>query len=74
MLQSGDALRLVPVSRPILIDAAALRAKHSALKLPDAIHVATARASGCEVLLTNDRALTGSPGLQVKLCSELLDS
>ena len=73
MLQPGDGFQLVPVSRPILIEAARLRAESRALKLPDAIHVATARASGCEVLLTNDRALTTSPGLQVKLCSELLD-
>ena len=74
VLQTRDGLQLVPVSRSILVEAARLRAENHALKLPDAIHVATARASGCEALLTNDRALTGASGLQVVLCSELLDS
>jgi len=73
MLQPGDGFQLVPVSRAILIEAARVRAESGALKLPDAIHVATAGASGREALLTNDRTLASASGLHAVLCSELLD-
>jgi predicted nucleic acid-binding protein len=46
-------LRIGPVNRTVLIDAAALRASQK-LKLPDAIHLATAERSGCSHFLTED--------------------
>lgn len=73
MLQAGGGFQILPVSRGILVQAASLRAATGSLKLPDAIHVGSARACGCDTLLTNDRALAGAPDLQVVLCSELLD-
>jgi len=72
MLQSGDGFQVVPISRPILVEAARLRGSLRALKLPDAIHIATARASGCTVFLTNDRSLSSAPDLRVLLCSEMV--
>ena len=48
-------LDVVPLDEPIAVAAAALRAKHAALKLPDALVVATASVLGADWLLTTDR-------------------
>lgn len=50
-------ITLVPVSLPILRLAAQIRAGHRQMRTPDAIHVASARASGAARFLTNDRRL-----------------
>jgi len=50
-----DGIRTVPISQAILREAARIRAT-SNLRTPDAIHAATAVASGCSVLITNDAA------------------
>jgi len=47
-------LSLLPVDRKIARTAAKLRAAHSLLT-PDAVHLATAVASGADFFLTNDR-------------------
>lgn len=47
----------VHVDQIVLFVAAELRAKHVALRMPDAIHYATAEASQCETFLTNDHRL-----------------
>ena len=70
-VQPGDSLEVVLVSRSVLIQAARLRATTS-LKLPDAIHVATAQIARCDTLLTNDQRLKAAPGLHVLLFSEAL--
>jgi predicted nucleic acid-binding protein len=62
MLRTGGSLRVVPVRRTILIEAAGLRASLG-MKLPDAIHVATARNSACADFLTNDDRLALPNGL-----------
>ncbi len=49
----GSTLQLVPVTRAILRRAAGLRG----MDLPDAIHVATAISSGCDVMASDDRHL-----------------
>ena len=49
-------LDVVPLDEPIAVAAAALRAKHAALKLPDALVVATASVLGADRLLTTDRS------------------
>lgn len=51
---SNNWLKVRPVSRAVLIDAATLRAKQK-LKLPDAIHLATARHTECDHILTADQ-------------------
>ena len=69
-LEPSRALTVAPLTRPILIDAARIRASGN-LKLPDAVHVATAIALDCDTLLTNDQSLRGSPGIEVKLLSQV---
>jgi predicted nucleic acid-binding protein len=60
LLTRTGLVDLVPVSRDVLVSAAGLRAA-SSLRLPDAIHVATAAAAGCRGFLTRDRRITGLP-------------
>ncbi len=64
ILQTSAALEVVPVGRDILLAAAALRAA-STMKLPDAIHAATATSARCTTLLTNDRGFAGLPGIAI---------
>lgn len=47
LLDPAGPLAIAPVSRAVLIRAAELRAAHPPLKLPDAIHSATALLAGC---------------------------
>ncbi len=70
--QTTDSLYVAPVSRAILIEAAVLRAKTGTLKLPDAIHVATARANQCQTFLTNDKNLKSIPDMRVMLLSDVV--
>lgn len=84
-LKSGDArvladyekiltsseLSLLPISADLLRDAARLRATFN-LKTPDAIHAATALASGCAQLITNDGDLTRVAQLNVTVLRDLL--
>lgn len=72
VLQSSQALEVVTVSRDVLIEAARLRSV-STLRLPDAIHGATARLTECETFLTNDRRLLAIPGIEVILLSEVIE-
>ncbi|WGV28385.1 type II toxin-antitoxin system VapC family toxin [Halotia branconii] len=72
-LQSSEVLEVVAVSRDVLIEAARLRAVAN-LRLPDAIHGATAILSGCETFLTNDRRLTALPGIEVVVLSEMVSN
>jgi predicted nucleic acid-binding protein len=44
MLVSGSHFEVMPVQRDILIEAASIRARRNAIRLPDALHVATAKA------------------------------
>jgi predicted nucleic acid-binding protein len=69
-LQPSTSLQIVPVSRDILIAAARLRADAN-LKLPDAIHAATAQLTGCAQFLTNDARFSSLPGLAIRQLSGL---
>ena len=53
---AGMKIAYLPVTEPIAVEAARLRAAHR-LRTPDALHVATALAWRAEVLVTNDRRL-----------------
>ncbi len=60
LVRTGSTLSVIPVDRENLIKAAELRSQ-SSLKLPDAVHVATAIRHSCASFITNDRRI-GSPG------------
>ncbi|HEX5778551.1 MAG TPA: type II toxin-antitoxin system VapC family toxin [Xanthobacteraceae bacterium] len=63
MFQSGEHFLVAPVERDVLIEAAALRGIVGSLRLPDAIHVATARLQECKFVVSDDRRLPTAPGL-----------
>ena len=54
LLNNSPVLKLLPVDREIIIHAARLRSLKKGLKLPDAIHLATAERAGCDAIITND--------------------
>jgi len=70
MLRTSKSLTMAAVSRGILEQAAALRAT-SSLKLPDAIHAATAMDHRCTTFLANDRLFSAVPMLPVLHLSDL---
>ena len=69
-LTPTPVLQLAPVNRDVLEEAARLRATTS-LKLPDAIHLATARLGGCDSFLTNDDLFKPVGSIPVKILSEI---
>lgn len=73
LLLSSSEIQLVPITLPVLRNAANLRATTS-LKTPDAIHAATALGKGCTLFLTNDSGFRNVPSLPVVILSEVLAS
>jgi predicted nucleic acid-binding protein len=69
-IQDSDLLSVYPVTRDILIEAARLRSI-SSLRLPDAIHIATAGFAGCNAFLTNDRRIAAVAGIKIIFLSEV---
>lgn len=65
-------LEITPVILPI-IDAAAVIQSQTKTKLPDALHVASAIASGCTVFATNDKGIRLPDGLPltIEILSEM---
>jgi len=70
-LQSAINLQVVPISRQILVESARLRAETS-LKLPDAIHVATALHTHCDTFLTNDKRIRSVRNLTIIQISQFV--
>lgn len=63
-ISDGATLKIAPVTREILIEAARVRAVTGMkLKLFDAIHLATAKLLGCDLLVTNDHRFDASAGI-----------
>lgn len=63
-LRRGRGLTLAPLDLQVLRGAAMLRARYS-VRMPDALHLASALARGCTAFLTDDRRLPAIPGLRV---------
>lgn len=57
-------LEIVPVSREILLEAAALRAAHG-LRTPDSVHLATAIVGEATAVVTNDASWQRITGLRI---------
>ena len=64
-------LELVPISREILLDAAALRARQR-LRTPDAIQIATALRAGATLAVTNDKVWRSVPLIETMLLGDIL--
>ncbi|MBR8840517.1 MAG: PIN domain-containing protein [Stigonema ocellatum SAG 48.90 = DSM 106950] len=70
LISNSQSLSVIPVSRNILIEAARLRASIN-IKLPDAIHAATAMLTQCSTFITNDQRFQSIPNISVVLLSEI---
>ncbi|WP_298609926.1 PIN domain-containing protein [uncultured Thiothrix sp.] len=70
-LTSHAGLECLALSREVLMQAAQLRADLN-IKLPDAIHVASALLSECDSLLTNDRGLRAPAHLKTLQLNDFL--
>lgn len=68
-LSTHAGLECLPISREILVQAAQLRADLN-IKLPDAIHVASALHANCDSLLTNDQGIRAPSSLSVLVLSD----
>lgn len=55
----ADLQTIVPITGDILYSAANIRALTTGIKLPDAIHIATAVIQKCTIFISNDRELAG---------------
>ena len=55
---------VLPISRDVLIQAATIRAGRKSVKLPDAVHVATAQQLGCTFFVSGDRRLELLAGMR----------
>jgi predicted nucleic acid-binding protein len=71
MFLTTSLLKVVPINTEILIEAATLRAKNRQIKLPDAIHLATAYVNQCQAFLTNDKSLKRIPDIKVIMLSDI---
>ena len=64
LLTNSYGLRLVPLSFPLLRDAALIRAQ-TRMKTPDALQLAAALREQCTALITNDRGFATNLGVQI---------
>jgi len=71
-IQTSKPLYVAPIARNILTAAAKLRT--NMIRLPDAIHLATAHLHSCHVFLTNDKRLKASSHMNVILLSDIKNS
>ena len=69
-LTSTTVFQSVPISKDILEEAARICAT-TKLKLPDAIHLATATLNNCDSFLTNDQVFKSITTANIKLLSEI---
>jgi predicted nucleic acid-binding protein len=65
MMVSGSNFEVLPVRRDILVGAAALRARRTSVRLPDAVHIATAQALSCGFFISDDRRLPMPDGIRM---------
>jgi predicted nucleic acid-binding protein len=71
-VRTAGFLQVLPVDREILIEAARIRSQNARLRLPDAIHLATAQYCGCDIFFTNDRRLKTYPNINIVLLTDCL--
>ena len=71
ILLAGDDYELVAVTPDIAESAAEIRARYG-LGTPDSLHVASAIATHCDAMLTNDRDMTRVRELSILLLDDLV--
>jgi predicted nucleic acid-binding protein len=69
-LTNSDQISLHPLDVAVADVAVELRARHR-LKVPDAVQLATARVSGADLILTNDRSWAVVPGPRIVCVDDL---
>ena len=57
MIVPSANFEVMQVRRDILVEAAQIRARRNSIRLPDAIHIATALASSCSRFVSDDQQL-----------------
>jgi predicted nucleic acid-binding protein len=65
ILTDSPHMQVQPVTRETLIETALLRAGRPGLKLPDAVHCATARRAACTAMVTDDRRMPRNVGVRI---------
>lgn len=65
IVSNAPNMEVQPVTREALIEAAVLRVGRPGLRLPDAIHCATALRAACAAIVTDDRRIPKNVGLRV---------
>jgi predicted nucleic acid-binding protein len=65
MIAPSTHFEVPPLQRDILIGAAQLRARRSSIRLPDAIHIATALASSCTCMVSDEQGLHSIEGVKL---------
>jgi predicted nucleic acid-binding protein len=64
LFHSTTKIETQPIDRSVLMRAASLRATSKMLKMPDAIHVATAQIQRCAAFVTSDIRLGSATGIK----------
>jgi predicted nucleic acid-binding protein len=64
MIVPGPHFEVLPVRRDILRNAAVLRARRASVRLPDAIHIASAETLTCRFFVSDDRRLPLPEGMR----------
>lgn len=64
MITSDGPFEVIPVRRDILVGASRLRAKRRSIRLPDAVHLATALACACSHVVSDDQRLHSIEGVK----------
>ena len=64
MIASDRDFEVIPIRRDILVNAARLRAKRRSIRLPDAVHIATALAAECSYMVSDDQRLHSIDGVR----------
>lgn len=72
-LLTASEINLIPITRSILKSAANIRAT-ATIKMPDAIHAATAIDAECTIFLTNDKGFLRIPELPTVILQDVLHS
>jgi predicted nucleic acid-binding protein len=74
LFESSSMIEAFPIDRRVLVQAASLRATVKSMRMPDAIHVATAELQNCRAFVTADSRLAIPDGMRaINLNASTLD-